>query len=133
MEKIFIDSSALYALISTKDSDHERAVSSWDVLTQSDISPLTNNYILTECYALMQNRLGLDYVRELQIHIIPLLEIVWVDEEQHNAAVHQVLSSNRRNLSLVDCSAFDVMRRLGIETVFTFDEHFREHGFTIIP
>jgi predicted nucleic acid-binding protein len=25
------------------------------------------------------------------------------------------------------------MRELGIQTVFTFDEHFREQGFKLIP
>lgn len=47
--------------------------------------------------------------------------------------MQNVLTANRRQLSLVDCSAFETMRRLDIETVFTFDEHFREQGFNVIP
>jgi predicted nucleic acid-binding protein len=36
-------------------------------------------------------------------------------------------------LSLVDCTSFQVMRQLGIDTAFAFDEHFAEQHFTCIP
>ena len=57
----------------------------------------------------------------------------WIGEEQHDVAIQTVLTANRRNLSLVDCASFETMRRLGIETVFTFDEHFRDQGFKVVP
>jgi hypothetical protein len=133
MEKIFIDTSALYALISMKDSDHEQAILLWETISKSYSSAFTNNYVLAECFALIQNRIGLEVVRHLHNNIVPFLEIDWIDEEQHTIAARNVLEANRRSLSLVDCSAFESMHRLGIETVFTFDEHFREQGFTVVP
>ena len=48
-------------------------------------------------------------------------------------SVQDVFAANRRQLSLVDCSSFETMRRVRIEKVFTFDEHFREQGFEVIP
>jgi len=39
------------------------------------------------------------------------------------------LTAARRQLSLVDCISFEVMRRRGIKTAFTFDDHFAEQGF----
>ena len=133
MEKVFVDTSALYALVSTRDDDHERAVTLWDNLAQSYRPLITNNYALAECFALVQNRLGFDFVRYLKYEVVPSLEIAWIDEEQHEAAINYVISANRRSLSLVDCSAFESMRRLGVSTVFAFDEHFREQGFKVIP
>ncbi|KAF0108411.1 MAG: PilT domain-containing protein [Anaerolineaceae bacterium] len=133
MEKVFVDTSALYALVSTRDDDHERAVTLWDSLAQSYRPLITNNYALAECFALVQNRLGLDFVRYLQYEVVPSLEIAWIDEEQHEAAINHVLSANRRNLSLVDCASFETMHAMEIDTVFTFDEHFREQGFNVIP
>lgn len=62
-----------------------------------------------------------------------MLTIEWVDEAQHQTIVQTVLTTNRRQLSLVDCASFETMRRLGIETVFTSDSHFREWGFDVIP
>ncbi len=93
----------------------------------------TNNYVLVESLAVVQRRLGLQKVRALQSMVLPLLEIIWVDEDLHNAAMTRLLAANRRGLSLVDCTAFETMRRLGIETAFAFDHHFREQGFTLIP
>lgn len=131
--EVFIDTSALYALVSTKDVDNPRAVAIWDSLTRSDNTLITSNYVLVECFALVQNRLGLEFVGHLQYEVVPSIEIVWADEEQHKIAIQSVLSTNRRNLSLVDCVSFETMRRSGIETVFTFDSHFRAQGFTVIP
>jgi predicted nucleic acid-binding protein len=34
-----------------------------------------------------------------------------------------------RDLSLVDCVSFEIMRDLGIATTFSFDDHFAQQGF----
>lgn len=133
MEKIFVDTSALYALISTHDQNLMPAVTTWeDALQHGDVL-FTNNYVLVECFALIQNRLGIEFARALQTNIVPFLQVDWVSEQQHISIVNDVLTANRRNLTLVDCSCFESMRRLGIEKVFSFDEHFREQGFEVIP
>ncbi|MFZ5880666.1 MAG: type II toxin-antitoxin system VapC family toxin [Chloroflexota bacterium] len=130
---IFVDSSALLALVDQADRYYEAAMSTWrDLLTQ-DEDLVVNNYVLVESMALAQRRIGLEAVHILQDSIVPFLDIEWVDEDMHQASVKRVLSSNRRQLSLVDCSSFETMRRLGLDTVFTFDAHFREQGFNIIP
>jgi len=133
MEKIFVDTSALYALISTQDQKIELAVKTWeDTLERGEIL-FTNNYVLVECFALVQSRLGIEFARALQANIVSFLQVDWIGEQQHASSVNDVFTANRRQLSLVDCSCFESMRRLGIERVFTFDEHFHEQGFKVIP
>ena len=133
MEKIFVDTSALYALISTEDQNIAAAVTTWESMLERGDILFTNNYVLVECFALIQNRLGIEFTRALQSNLVPFLQIDWIGEQQHISSVNDVLTANRRQLSIVDCSSFESMRRLGIEKVFTFDEHFREQGFGIIP
>jgi len=133
MEKIFVDTSALYALISTQDQDMKLAAKTWEDALEREDALFINNYVLVECFALVQSRLGLDFVRALQTNIVPFLQVDWIAEQQHVSSVNNVLTANRRQLSLVDCSSFETMRRLGIETAFTFDEHFHEQGFKVIP
>jgi predicted nucleic acid-binding protein len=133
MEKIFIDTSALFPLVGTEEALSKISVSVWENITQTKKQLFTNNYVIVECLSLVQRRLGLEFVRYLQLEILPLIEVDWLTEGQHNLAIQHILKSNRRNLSLVDCSAFGTMRRLGIETAFTFDSHFREEGFKAIP
>jgi predicted nucleic acid-binding protein len=50
-----------------------------------------------------------------------------------SAAMSALLAANRRTLSLVDCTSFEIMRESGLDTVFTFDAHFSEQGFKVIP
>lgn len=133
MEKIFVDTSALYALISIKDEDNTAATSLWERLVTEQKQLVTNNYVIVECFTLIQSRLGMEFARQLHQYIIPFLDIEWMGEEEHFTAMENVFLANRRQLSLVDCSSFETMRRLGLDTVFTFDAHFREQGFNIIP
>jgi predicted nucleic acid-binding protein len=131
--EIFIDTSALYAFISEDDRNHELARQRWESLLTSGNKLLTNSYVLVESITLIQQRLGMKYVRAFLLQFTPILQVDWLGQEQHSHAVEQLLTANRRQLSLVDCSSFETMRRLGIAKVFSFDEHFRERGFEVIP
>jgi predicted nucleic acid-binding protein len=133
MEKIFVDTSALYALMSTQDQKLKVAVNTWENSLERGNPLFTNNYVLVECFTLIQSRLGIDFARALQANIVPLLQIDWISEQHHTSSVNNVFTANRRQLSLVDCSCFETMRHLGIEKAFTFDAHFREQGFEVIP
>ena len=130
---IFVDTSAFLAMLSAGDLNHQRASLCWRNLLEERQALFTNNYVIVESLAIIQKRLGLEKVRQFQENIMSLLEIEWVIEPQHNTAIDTVLTTNRRDLSLVDCVSFETMRCLGIETVFTFDGHFREQGFIVIP
>jgi predicted nucleic acid-binding protein len=44
-----------------------------------------------------------------------------------------ILAAGRRRLCLVDLREFRVYGRSGIQRAFTFDPHFREQGFEIVP
>jgi len=129
---IYVDTAALLAIVDTKDIHHEVAKEFWgqQILNANFRA---NNYVAVEAIALIQNRLGLDAVKILVDRLLPVIEIDWLDAEQHETAVRNLFIANRRNLSLVDCSSFETMRCLGITTVFTFDEHFKEQGFQTIP
>jgi len=130
---IFIDTSAFYALSCAEDHNYSRALKVWEELLNGGEYLITNNYVVVESISLFQNRFGLDKVRMFQSKMVPFLDIDWIDQEQHATATNSLLTANRRNLSLVDCVAFETMHRLNISTAFTFDAHFREHGFNIIP
>jgi predicted nucleic acid-binding protein len=131
---IFVDTSAFLAVLDINDINHALALRCWKNLLQEVHPPLsTNNYIIVESISIIQNRLGLQAVRDLQTEVLPFVQIEWIDENQHTLVIETVLATNRRKLSLVDCSVLQTMKNLGIDTVFTFDDHFREQGFNIIP
>jgi predicted nucleic acid-binding protein len=88
--------------------------------------------VLTETYALVGHRLGLDAARAFRIDFAPLLDVTWVDESLHEAGLDLWLDRQQRQLSLVDAISFLAMRRLGLTEAFAFDPHFQREGFTVI-
>lgn len=84
-----------------------------------------------EAFALVQRRLGLEAVRALHQDLLPPVEVIWVDEALHQAAVEALLASGSRSVSLVDRVSSTLMRRRGIRTAFAFDEDFPQEGFAM--
>lgn len=85
-----------------------------------------------ETFALVQHRLGMEAVRSLEEDILPLVRVYWVNEADHRAGVTALLTAGRRQLSLVDCISFVIMRQLNLKTAFTFDRDFQAQGFEIL-
>ncbi len=131
--RVFVDTSALYALLDADDANHRSAAEQWESLVEERHELICTGAILVETTALVQNRLGIEAVQALAGGLQPVLTVLWTGEEEHKRALSAVLVARRRALSLVDCISFDCMRELGISRAFTFDHHFREQGFDILP
>jgi len=131
--RIFIDTSAFYALLDRDDTHHPRAKRAWIELLKAAHTLVTSNYVLVETSALLQNRLGIEAIRAFHDDVLPLINSEFVTSGTHRSGVAALLSASRRDLSLVDCVSFEVMRTSGINTVFAFDKHFKEQGFAILP
>jgi predicted nucleic acid-binding protein len=130
---VFVDTSAVLAMLDGADVRHPEGEATWRRLLGDEDPLVTSSYVLLEAYALIQARIGLDAVRDLRERIWPLVDVEWVGDELHEVAIAALLAANRRQLSLVDCVSFEVMRRLGIRRVFAFDAHFEEQGFEVVP
>jgi uncharacterized protein len=130
---VFVDTSALYALLDADQEQHAAAAAEWRRLIESDEPLLTTSYVLVETSALVQRRLGMTAVRALGDDLLPLIDVHWVDENDHLAALETFLDAGRRGLSLVDCTSFRVMRRHRIRRAFAFDADFAEQGITLLP
>ena len=130
---VFVDTSALFALLDADDGDHGRVLAAFEDLCDSDAVLLTTNYVVVETLAVCQRRLGTEAARHLMANLLPLMDVRWVTPEAHWEAVSVLLTASRRELSLVDCVSFEVMRRLGIRRAFALDGHFREQGFEVVP
>ena len=131
--RVFIDTSAFFAILDADDENYQKAKQIWVDLLRRETVLVCSNYVLVEAFALVQHRLGIQAIRTFQEDIVPTLTIAWVDESCHGAGTSNVLTAGTRNLSLVDCVSFELMRRLGITTAFTFDHHFKEQRFECMP
>ena len=132
MSGVFVDTSALLALLNPRDDLHGRARRSFEALRKREAILVTSSYVLVETYALVGRRLGLAAVRAFRGDVAPLLDVEWVDETVHEQALDLVLGRDRRSLSLTDAASFVLMRRRGIEEAFAFGRHFAEEGFGLV-
>ena len=127
---IFVDTSALYALLDADDHEHAAAAAIWPELLDGPLR--THSYVLVETMALVQSRLGLDAVRTVATDVLPVLSIRWVDQRLHESATTALLAAARRGCSLVDWTSFEVMRAEHIGAAFAFDDDFLDQGFNLV-
>src|SRR4030042_5108418 len=99
----FVDTSALLAVLDADDANHAAAKSLWGRVLDDDDFLVCHNYILVETSALVIRKLGVEAARVLERDIVPVLRVIWVHREVHEAAVSAHLAAARRTLSLVDC------------------------------
>jgi predicted nucleic acid-binding protein len=130
---VFVDTSALYVLLVKTEEGHEAVSEVFRDLAESGRRLVTSNYVLLETTALLQHRIGLGAARDLEANVVPLLDILWVAEAQHRRALERLFRADRRGLSLVDCSSFQLMEAEGIQEALTLDSDFAREGFRLLP
>jgi predicted nucleic acid-binding protein len=125
---IFLDTSAIYALADKADPNHAVAYKKFDLASKSGETFLLHNYILVECAALLQARLGLQSAL-LFLEDAQAFEVEWVDLALHQEAVKELEKIGNRGISLVDCTSFVVMKHKGVKKALSFDPDFHDQGF----
>jgi predicted nucleic acid-binding protein len=130
---VFVDSSALIALLDADEARHEAVRDAWARLAHAGERLVTSNYVVVESVAVVQRRFGTAAVRDLVDGLLPLVELHWIDAPLHDAALRALRAADRRNLTLVDLTSFELMRDLALRTALTLDPHFSEQGFELRP
>ncbi len=130
--RVFVDTSAFYALLSPNDSHHGEAARIWAGLLEVRAELETHNYILVETVSIIQSRLGFKAAEAFLQSLRGVVRVHWIDEELHSRAESAFRTAERGDLSLVDCVSFEVMRLRGCELAFAFDRHFGEHRFAVL-
>jgi predicted nucleic acid-binding protein len=128
---VFVDSSALYGVLDDTDPHHARLAQELQELRGRRL--LTHNYVVIESAALIRRRFGAEAVRRLLLDVLAPVEVVWVDESIHRAAVSAFLASGANRPSLVDFTSFEVMRLRGIQLALAVDRDFADAGFEVVP
>ena len=126
---VFVDTSFLVALLDEDDERAGEAAKAWLRLATRRTPVLTSNYVVLESCAVAQRRLGLPAVRRLVRQLLAPVTVEWITRSDHEAALEALLLAGRRGLSMVDCTSFELMRRLDVAECLAFDDHFAEQGF----
>lgn len=127
-ENLFIDTSALYALINRRDKDHKKIK---DFLSNFKGRIFFTNYIFDEIITLVVGRLGHDKAVEVgkTLQVSSQIEKIWVTSADERLAWELFIARGDKSYSFTDCTSFIVMKRLKITQYLAFDDHFRQEGF----
>lgn len=132
--KVFIDTSAFYAVVDWRDKNHDKALRIRDSLRTGGIKLYTSNYIFDESLTLIRTKLGfyaaLDFGN--MVRSSKAVKILKVTEEIENKAWVIFCTYKDKELSFTDCTSFALMEKFGMKTAFAFDDDFERMGYVVL-
>ncbi|MCX6649806.1 MAG: PIN domain-containing protein [Candidatus Bathyarchaeota archaeon] len=134
---IFLDTSAIIALINARDASHTEATEIMRRIQRREI-PLTRfvttEHVLGEALTFTSctlKRHDLAVTTGEAIMNSNFIEIFRINDEVFRAAWESF--KKREGVSFVDCVSFALMEYLGIDHAFTLDAHFGQMGYRLYP
>ena len=134
MKRVFVDTSAFFAVVVNEDECHTAADLLFRRAARQGWHLVTTNAVVFECYALLLNRARQGRVKALAfLDSVEDLAIERLTPEDERAAARLVRAHGDKTSSLCDASSFVIMERLEIIEALSFDDDFRSYGrFTIL-
>jgi uncharacterized protein len=134
LRRCFVDTSAYFALTNDHDASHQVARSLLRRLADHQTHLFTTNDVIAETHALLLNRLNRSvaraFLQQLYEHSATTIVRVSVRDEQR---ARQIIATYMdKDFTFTDATSFAVMERLRIRHAFTFDDDFRQYGFTTL-
>jgi predicted nucleic acid-binding protein len=132
MTRVFVDTSAWYALIDRADPDHQ-AVSA--CLKSYKKHLVTSNFIFDETLTLLRYRFGWQVAQAFgaEMRTGHLAQYLTVSPQDEDAAWDIFVRYRDQSFSFTDCSSFALMQRHKIATAVALDNDFRIFGFQALP
>ena len=127
---VFVDTSALYALLDEGDMHHADAADALRRLAGTEL--VTHAFVVVESTALIGRRLPWPASERLIDGLLPVIDVRPVDEDAYRAALAAYRRSGSARVSLVDQASFGLMRSMGIGRAFAYDEDFEREGFELV-
>ena len=132
MRDFFIDSSALYALADHTDQGYLKARA---FLKENQGRYFLTSLVFVEAMSLLTKRVGKARAVGVGNWILASdsFPILHVDAAMQREAWRMFEGHSDKDWDMVDCSSFAFMRRHGLSTAFSFDRHFAQAGFQVVP
>ena len=132
MRDLFVDSSAFYALADRRDQSHAEALA---FFRDPVVRYFTTSLVFVETMSLLTKRLGKDAALKSGNWILgsDRIHILHVDSAMQREAWRMFEGHADKDWDMVDCGSFAFMRRHGLSTAFSFDRHFAQAGFAVVP
>ena len=135
MISFLVDTGYLIALEAADDQYHKAALHHWNSLIENLPRLVISSYVFDEVVTFFNSRN--QHVKAIEIgnNILssPSVQFVHVDENLFQEGWLYLKKHDDKTYSLTDCISFVLMDRHGIQTALTFDSHFIQAGFAVLP
>ncbi len=135
MTHLFLDSSYIIALEDEGDYHHLEARSHLQSLRKSLPQYVTTSFVFDEVVTFFNSKRFHQKAIEIGSNLLasPSVEFIFIDENIFYEAWKYLKIHRDKTYSMTDCISFIVMKKFEITTALTFDKHFSQAGFNIIP
>lgn len=129
----FVDTSFFKAYADKNDDFHTQALKIFQKLKETKTQLITTNFILDETFTLIRTKCGLTTAKEFKEILeqfesdFKIIRVLAIDE----AKAWEWFLKDWSKLSFTDCVSFALMKRMEIDHVVAFDDHFQKAGFHI--
>jgi len=133
--KVFVDTSAWYALRDEDDANFDSAKNTLILLLAERPGLITSNHVIGETYTLLRSALGHTQATEF-IHYTKEsrhLERLFTPQELEEEAFQLLAKYKDQDFSFVDATSFVWMKKLELREAFAFDKHFLTAGYVLTP
>lgn len=132
MERIFVDTSAWYAFLNSKDPQHQEIQNG---IASNMPQLVTSNFIITEVLNLLVSRrlkhkavsFGKTLKDKREVLILP------IESRDEKEAWNIFEKYGDKDFSYTDCTSFALMKRLKVKKVIALDDDFVQMGFVVLP
>jgi predicted nucleic acid-binding protein len=136
--RLFLDTSAFVAIEDLDDANHRRAVEFREKIRRGDTqfrALYTSNYVADETLTLLRFHCGHQVTVTFRkaLATSKVMQVLWVTEVLEQAAWHIFEKSSDKGYSFTDCTSFALMDAEAIRNAFTFDKHFSQQGYSVVP
>jgi uncharacterized protein len=132
---LLLDTSFVIALEMARDNQHKAALKYWQAYVQNPQPLVTTDLVFAEIVTFFNAR-GL-HAKAVEVgdRLVQsqLVEIVNMTPELSQQAWTFFKRHGDKQYSLADCASFIVMNKRRITRALTFDDHFTQAGFTVLP
>ena len=97
MTSVFVDTSAIDALLVADAGRHGQAKTILTSLQHENAALVSTSCVVHESVALLQSRIGIAAVRTFHQHVVPAMDVEWIDAARYERAMVALLAANTRH------------------------------------
>ncbi|MBI2315246.1 PIN domain-containing protein [Candidatus Daviesbacteria bacterium] len=128
--KLLVDADAFVALVCQNDSSHQRAEIFQEQIIKDNFELIVSDPAFGEAITVISQKEGLRVAVKFADEVFASpLEIIEVDPALRKEGLDIFKKQTSKNSRFTDCINMAIMKKLGLNTIFSFDVQYKKNKF----